>query len=176
MGVFHLDVSTLSGVNVTYRETPLQERGQTITVEWVQAGANQDIRLHGYAVRGVPGEIMEIDDPLPNVAVACESLFGTGTFGSDPFGTCVTGPSLYGMGLYGSGIYGRRSLTGLSFFILDTSVLGGSPAISSVHVPFQDRGRSVQLEWIQSGSNQDMRLHGYAIRGVPAEVMSMEQA
>jgi len=49
MGVFTLDVSTLSGTNVTYQETPLQERGQTIQMEWVQSGANQDIRLHGYA-------------------------------------------------------------------------------------------------------------------------------
>lgn len=155
MGVFTLDVSTLSGVNVTYQETPLQERGQTIQVEWVQAGANQDIRLHGYAVRGVPGEIMEVDFPVPNVA--------------------STSISIYGSGLYGTGLYGASAVLS-GFFILDISTLGGSPAISSVHVPFQDRGRSVQVEWVQSGSNQDMRLHGYAIRGVPAEVHSMEQA
>ena len=155
MAVFTLDVSTLSGVNVTYIETPLQERGQTIQAEWVQAGANQDIRLHGFAVRGVPGEMMEVDFPVPQVA-----------------STCI---SLYGSGLYGSGLYGTCSpLTGL--FILDTSVLGGSPAISSVHVPIEDRGRVIQLEWVQSGGNQDIRLHGYAIRGVPAEPMSMEPA
>lgn len=155
MGVFTLDVSTLSGVNVTYQETPLQERGQTITVEWVQAGANQDIRLHGYAIRGVPGEIMEVDFPTPNIASTSLAAYGMGFYSSGP----------YGMGVLGAGL-----------FILDLSTLGGSPAISSVHVPFQDRGRSIQVEWIQAGSNQDMRLHGYAIRGVPTEVHSMEQA
>lgn len=156
MGVFRLDASRLSGVNVTYQETPLQERGQTITVEWVQAGANQDMRLHGYAVRGVPGEVMEIDFPQPQ--------------------TASTAFSAYGLGFYSSGFYGIGSLAGSHLFILDISTLGGSPAISSVHVPFQDRGRSVQVEWVQAGGNQDMRLHGYAIRGVPAEVHSMEQA
>lgn len=157
MAVFRLDVSTLSGINVTYAETPLQERGQTIQVEWVQAGVNQDLRLHGYAVRAVPGEVMEVDFPLPNAASTAFSAYGIG---------------LYGVGLYGSGTLG----TGSGVFILDISTLGGSPAVSNVHTPFQERGRSIQLEWVQSGSNQDMRLHGYAVRGVPAEVHSMEPA
>lgn len=154
MGVFTLDVSTLSGTNVTYQETPLQERGQTIQMEWVQTGADQDIRLHGYAVRGVPGEVMEVDFPVPQV-----------------LSTAITA---YGLGFYSSGYYGLGLGSGV--FILDVSTLGGSPAISSVHTPFQDRGRSIQVEWIQSGGNQDLRLHGYAVRAVPAEVHSMEQS
>lgn len=156
MGTFTLDISTLSGVNVTYAETPLQERGQTIQMEWVQAGSNQDIRLHGYAVRGVPGEVMENDFPVPIISTAALSY--------------------YGSGLYGSGLYGVGSLAGSGLFILDLSTLGGSPAVSSVHVPFQDRGRSIQVEWVQSGGGQDIRLHGWAVRGVPAEVHSMEQS
>lgn len=154
MATFRLDISTLSGTNVTYAETPLQERGQTIQCEWVQAGANQNMILHGYAVRGVPGEVMEVDNPLPNIA--------------------STSFSAYGIGFYGSGLYGSGTLSGTGLFVLDVSTLGGSPNISSVHTPFQDRGRGIQIEWIQSGSNRDMRLHGYAVRAVPAEVHSME--
>ena len=154
MGTFTLDVSTLSGVNVTYVETPFQDVGQTVQVEWVQDGADQDLRLHGYAVRGVPGEVMETDFPIPAVT-------STGAL------------SYYGLGIYGSSMYGVGLGTG-GFFVLDTSVLGGAIGQSSVHLPFQERGRSIQVEWVQSGGNQDMRLHGYTIRGVPGEVISME--
>lgn len=155
-GAFILDISTLAGSIVNYIETPFQEVGQTVQVEWVQAGASQDIRLHGYAVRGVPAEVMETDIPAPI----------TGSTGA---------LSIYGVGAYGSGAYGRGAGTA-RFFILDVSTLGGNPAQSSVHIPFQERGRTVQVEWSQSGGNQDMRVHGYAIRGVPGEVMSMEPA
>lgn len=58
MSTFHLDSSRLSGTNLNYVETPIEDRGRSIQIEWVQAGANQDIQILGYAVRGVPGETM----------------------------------------------------------------------------------------------------------------------
>ena len=151
MGTFTLDVSTLSGVNVNFVETPFQELGQTVQVEWIQDGANQDIRLHGYAIRGVPGEVMETDFPAPQVFSTAHSIYGFGSYGSTAY----------------SGI------GGIGLFILDVSTLGAINQ-SAVHLPFQESGRSIQVEWVQSGGNQDIRLHGYAIRGIPGEVISME--
>lgn len=58
MATFRLDSSRLSGTNLNYVETPIEDRGRGIQLEWVQAGANQDIQILGYAIRGVPGEIM----------------------------------------------------------------------------------------------------------------------
>ena len=56
MALFKLDTSTLSGGNLNYAETPLSERGRSIQIEWSQGGSNQDLRVHGYAVRIVPAE------------------------------------------------------------------------------------------------------------------------
>lgn len=61
MGSFVLDTSTLSGSNLTYVETPLSERGRSIQISWEQNGSNQDMRLIGYAVRGVAGEGMSME-------------------------------------------------------------------------------------------------------------------
>lgn len=56
MANFTLDTSTLSGENLNYVESIISERGRSIQLEWSQGGSNQDIRLHGFAVRAVPGE------------------------------------------------------------------------------------------------------------------------
>jgi hypothetical protein len=56
MATFTLDVSTLSGENLNYAENILYERGRSIQLEWTQSGANQDMRLHGFAVRSVAAE------------------------------------------------------------------------------------------------------------------------
>lgn len=58
-------------------------------------------------------------------------------------------------------------------FILDTDVLGGSD-FNFVELPFGDRGRSIMVEWAQSGGGQDMELFGYSIRYFPVEVEAKE--
>ncbi len=126
---FILDVSTLSGLNLNYVETPLQEVGTSIQVEWVQAGLNQDLQLLGYAIRGKAGE-----------RAAQESSNSAG-----------------------------------GLFILDTSRLDTQTS-NVVHVPYSERGRSIQVEWVQSGDLQDLQILGYAIRGKATETMSQEQS
>jgi hypothetical protein len=56
MSQFILDTSRLSGGNLNYVETIIEDRGRGIQLEWVQAGSNQDIQILGYAVRAIPGE------------------------------------------------------------------------------------------------------------------------
>jgi hypothetical protein len=48
-------------------------------------------------------------------------------------------------------------------FILGSSQLGGS-GFAYTETTFEDRGRSIVVEWSQSGANQDMELYGFAIR------------
>lgn len=58
-------------------------------------------------------------------------------------------------------------------FILDTSRLGGSE-FNYVETIIEDRGRSIILDWSQSGLNQDLEIYGYSIRFYPAEEESRE--
>ena len=60
-------------------------------------------------------------------------------------------------------------------FILDTDVLGGSD-FNFVELPYQERGRSIMVQWSQGGADQDMELFGYSIRYFPAEVESRDTA
>lgn len=126
---FILDVSTLSGLNLNYIDTPLQERGTSIQMEWSQSGNDRDMQLLGYAVRGVPAESMRQES--------------SNTEGGE--------------------------------FILDSSRLE-VPTHYSLHTALDERGRSIQVEWIQSANEQDMQILGYAVHGVPTEGMSQEQS
>lgn len=38
-----------------YVDTPLEDRGRAIQLEWTLGGTNQDIELFGYAIRFAPG-------------------------------------------------------------------------------------------------------------------------
>ena len=60
-------------------------------------------------------------------------------------------------------------------FTLDTSVLGGSDFNYGENPEFNDRGRSIMIQWDQSGLNQDMELFGYSVRFTPAEETPKEQ-
>jgi hypothetical protein len=60
-------------------------------------------------------------------------------------------------------------------FILDTDVLGGSD-FNYVETIIEDRGRSIIVDWSQSGLNEDMEIFGYSIRFYPAEEESREQS
>ena len=53
-------------------------------------------------------------------------------------------------------------------FILDTSRLGGSD-FNYTETIIEDRGRSIIVDWSQSGLDQDMEIYGYSIRFYPAE-------
>ena len=53
-------------------------------------------------------------------------------------------------------------------FILDTDVLGGSD-FNYVETIIEDRGRSILVNWSQSGLEEDMEIFGYSIRLYPAE-------
>lgn len=59
-------------------------------------------------------------------------------------------------------------------FILDTDVLGGSD-FNYVETIIEDRGRSIIVDWSQSGLNEDMEIFGYSIRYFPAEEEPKEQ-
>jgi hypothetical protein len=59
-------------------------------------------------------------------------------------------------------------------FILDTDVLGGSD-FNYVETIIEDRGRSIIVDWSQSGLDQDMEIFGYSIRFYPAEEEPKEQ-
>lgn len=63
----------------------------------------------------------------------------------------------------------------MGLFILDTSTLAGT-AFAYDEETIEDRGRSVQISWSQSGSNQDMELFGYSVRFAPGETEAQEQA
>ena len=58
-------------------------------------------------------------------------------------------------------------------FILDTDVLGGSD-FNYAETIIQDRGRSIMIQWSQSGSGEDMELYGYSIRFYPGEQQAKE--
>lgn len=152
MAVFVLDVSTLSGENLNYVETPFQEKGYSLTLEWVQAGANQDIRVVGHAVRAVGAETMDTDFPTSAV-VQLGTAYGSGAYGAGPYGGITAGAGI---------------------FILDISRLAGEVSVLQAHSPIQERGRSIQLEWVQAGGNQDLRVIGHAVRVVPAEDQAKE--
>ena len=56
MASFTLDTSVLSGTDLQYVEAILNERGRSISIDWTQSGSNQNIEVHGYALRVVPTE------------------------------------------------------------------------------------------------------------------------
>ena len=58
-------------------------------------------------------------------------------------------------------------------FILDVSTLSDD-SLNYVEAIIEDRGRSIQIGVSQPGANQDMRIHGYGVRVVPAEQTSRE--
>ena len=58
-------------------------------------------------------------------------------------------------------------------FILDTDVLGGSD-FNYAETIIQDKGRSIMVQWSQSGAGQDMELYGYSIRFYPGEQQAKE--
>jgi hypothetical protein len=60
-------------------------------------------------------------------------------------------------------------------FTLDTSRLGGSE-FNYVETIIEDRGRSIILDWSQSGSDQDMEIFGFSIRFYPGEEHAQEQS
>lgn len=53
---FILDTSILGGSGVAIMETPIEERGRTITLTWTQGGQDQDMELFGYSIRYAPAE------------------------------------------------------------------------------------------------------------------------
>jgi hypothetical protein len=55
-----------------------------------------------------------------------------------------------------------------STFILDTSIFGGADFTYHESI-FEDRGRSITLQWEQAGLNQDLEVFGYSVRNYPAE-------
>ena len=58
-------------------------------------------------------------------------------------------------------------------FVLDTDVLGGSDFNYAENI-IEDRGRSITIDWSESGANEDMELFGYSIRFFPAEEEAKE--
>ena len=58
-------------------------------------------------------------------------------------------------------------------FVLDTSILGGS-GIAILETPIEERGRTIQITWLQGGLDQDIELFGYSVRHFPAEGDSKE--
>lgn len=59
-------------------------------------------------------------------------------------------------------------------FVLDTDVLGGSDFNYTENI-MEDRGRSITVQWDQTGADQDIELFGYSIRFYPAEEQAKEQ-
>ena len=53
---FILDTSILGGSGVAIMETPIEERGRTITLTWTQGGQDQDMELFGCSIRHAPAE------------------------------------------------------------------------------------------------------------------------
>ena len=60
-------------------------------------------------------------------------------------------------------------------FILDTSRLGGSD-FNFTETILEDRGRSIILDWSQSGLDQDFEIYGYSIRFYPGEEEAKENS
>lgn len=63
----------------------------------------------------------------------------------------------------------------MATFVLDTSRLGGSE-FNYAETIIEDRGRSIILDWSQSGLDQDMEIFGYSIRFQPTEEQPQEQS
>jgi hypothetical protein len=59
-------------------------------------------------------------------------------------------------------------------FVLDTDILGGTD-FNYVETIIEDRGRSITVDWSQSGLDEDMELFGYSIRFYPGEKEPKEQ-
>lgn len=59
-------------------------------------------------------------------------------------------------------------------FVIGTDVIGSEADTKYVEAPIEDRGRGLQVEWRQSGVNQDMEILGYAIRYAPGETFALE--
>jgi len=64
----------------------------------------------------------------------------------------------------------------LGSFTLSTSVLGGGAQLQYIETPIEDRGRSIQLQWVQGGGSQDLELFGHGIRYTPAETHALERS
>jgi hypothetical protein len=67
-----------------------------------------------------------------------------------------------------------RPISG-GIFILDVDILGGTD-FNYAETIIEDRGRSITLDWSQSGLNEDMELLGYSVRFYPAEGEPKEQS
>ena len=57
---------------------------------------------------------------------------------------------------------------------MGTDVIGSEADTKYIEAPIEDRGRGLQVEWRQSGVNQDMEILGYAIRYAPGESFALE--
>lgn len=58
-------------------------------------------------------------------------------------------------------------------FVMDTDVIGSEADTKILETPIDDVGRGLQVEWRQSGVNQDMEILGYAIRYAPGETFAL---
>ena len=68
---------------------------------------------------------------------------------------------------------GSGDLIGTTF-VMNTSLIARSSQTTIVPTVIGERGRGIQLEWTQSGVNQDFELYGYAIVYQPGEPLSFE--
>jgi hypothetical protein len=126
-------------------KTTCEDRGQSLVLDWTQTGFNQDLELFGFSVELAPAEQVPYD---------AQAVIN------------ATTATAYGSGLYSGGMYSGGTASGL--FILDISTLG-TLVIGADDIPIEDRGRTMQITWSQSGFDQDMELFGYSIRFAPAE-------
>ncbi len=51
---------------------------------------------------------------------------------------------------------------------------GMTGGLMSVETPYSERGRTIGLQYVQAGGEQDLNVFGYAVRAVPAEGIAME--
>ena len=58
--------------------------------------------------------------------------------------------------------------------VIGTGKIGGASNSSIAPVPLEGRGRQIQLEYTQSGGNEDAELYGYTIQYEPGEPFSAE--
>lgn len=59
---FVIGVSLIgSGSEASYIETPIEERGRSIQLEWSLSGVDQNMELYGYAIRYEPGEFVAME-------------------------------------------------------------------------------------------------------------------
>ena len=61
-----------------------------------------------------------------------------------------------------------------STLIIGTGKIGGATNSSIVPTVVEGRGRQIQLEYTQSGGNEDAELYGYTIHYEPGEPFSAE--